>query len=397
MKILYVIDEHPSLTETFVMREVDAIVELGHQVTVQPLRSGHPDGISIGDRDGVTVLEPPRPRDWVPALARRPRGALRAARTGCREGRLRGLVRMLFAHVVATKAGRQLSTESSMRIHAHFAGRCADVAWLLHHYRGWEFSVTGHASDLFKPDSLRSLRRRLGSAHQLVVVSDAARRRVLALVPDAACRTHVIRCGLPLGDFHMRTSSPRDGDRPVRIVTVARLTEKKGLSTALEAAAFLQAQEFDYQWVIAGDGPLREALLRQIDQDALGGNVHLIGAVSNEDALRITARADLFVLPCVSANDGDVDGIPVALMESMALGTPVVTTAIGGIPELVSDGINGYLAKPADPGDLAQTIRRALSDNTSSVLAAARTTIESEYDIARNAASIARLFDRSGS
>jgi colanic acid/amylovoran biosynthesis glycosyltransferase len=146
-------------------------------------------------------------------------------------------------------------------------------------------------------------------------------------------------------------------DQPVRIVAVARLVEKKGLPYAIRAVAALRRDGVDVALDIVGDGPMRAQLESLIGELGMSNAVHIVGARSRDDVARVMGAAHLFVAPSVIARDGDMEGIPVALMEAMASGVPVVATRHSGIPELVEDGVSGRLVPERDVAALAGALR----------------------------------------
>jgi colanic acid/amylovoran biosynthesis glycosyltransferase len=181
---------------------------------------------------------------------------------------------------------------------------------------------------------------------------------------------------------------------PVRLLSVARLVEKKGIEYALDAVAALPADlrsRVDYR--VAGDGPLRAALAARIERLGIGAQVTLLGWQDQEAIARLVAGSHLLLLPSVTASDGDQEGIPVSAMEAMATGLPVVATRHSGIPELVRAGENGWLVAERDAAGLAAAIAGALTDATTYRRYAERSrqAIADGFDEAGLNATLARL------
>jgi glycosyltransferase involved in cell wall biosynthesis len=170
------------------------------------------------------------------------------------------------------------------------------------------------------------------------------------------CR--VVHCGIDAEKFNSVSRQPEPG----RIVCVCRLSPKKGLDVAIRACAKLRDNNVKFLFEIAGDGPQRLALEELIERLNLADYVKLLGARPNDQLTELFSRASVFLMPCVKTPDGDMDGIPVAMMEAMACEVPVVSTAISGIPELVEDGITGRLAPEKDADALAQILQELLED-----------------------------------
>ena len=172
---------------------------------------------------------------------------------------------------------------------------------------------------------------------------------------------------------------------------------KKGLRYLVDACFELRQRGHDVDCRIVGDGPERSLLCERIAELDLEEHVHLLGAVPHERLMELWRTAHVFALPCVETKDGNRDGIPVALMEVMALGVPVVATSISGIGELVRDRVTGLLVEPADSEALAEAIEELLLDRrlATRLARAARAEIEAAYDIDANARQKANLFDAS--
>jgi colanic acid/amylovoran biosynthesis glycosyltransferase len=203
-----------------------------------------------------------------------------------------------------------------------------------------------------------------------------------------APRLRVVRQGIDLLRFPRRES--RAPGNPPEVLSVAALREKKGHHVLIRAAAGLRDRGFDFRLTIVGEGPERgrlEGLVREFD---LGARVRLVGAESPDRVRERLGAADLFVLACTTAANGDLDGIPISLMEAMATGVPVVSTRLSGVPELIGDGEEGRLAEPDDPDGLADAMTALLGNpaRAAAMVERARAKVETEYELG---ASVARL------
>ena len=191
--------------------------------------------------------------------------------------------------------------------------------------------------------------------------------------------------------FAARTPAP---DGVTRMVSVARLVEKKGLAYALQAMARLVRQHPAFAYTIVGDGPLRPELEALAADLGLSRRVRFAGWRGPEEVRRILAAGQIFIAPSVTADNGDAEGVPVAMMEAMAVGLPVLGTVHSGIPELVADGVSGYLVPERDADALAAQLERLLSSPASWPVMgrAGRTRVEREFNIERlNDRLVARL------
>jgi len=336
MRLLYVLDRFPVLSETFVVNEVRGLVAAGDDVTVYARRGGE---AGVADDLRELVIGPGSAfgvRGVGAALALRERGALHAL----------GEARWLAQRVRADHA------------HAHFAFGAASIALLYGRLTGATASFTAHAHDLYGgvPDGV--LARKAAAAAWAAAPSKHGAARLRDCAPGGTVvvqRNGVDRDAVERG-------SP---DVPPRVVGIGRLVEKKGFDVLVRAAAHVDAVV-----EIIGDGPERERL------EALSnGRVRFLGALPHAEAVARLRGASAFALPCRELPSGDRDGLPVALVEAMSAGVPVVTTAVGGIPELVRDGETGLLVAPGDDVALAAAIGHAL-DNGAALAADGRAATE---------------------
>jgi glycosyltransferase involved in cell wall biosynthesis len=338
----YVLLKFPVLSETFIRDEIDALTEAGHQVMTVSLEGPAGADIALGTH---------RTRSpWVAQRAlslalRRPGPVVRALR---RPHLTMGLRLKVLA---AAEEARRRGVDT---VHAHFAYRNADAAELVGIALGTGHSFTAHAHDIFVENS--QLGRRLEAARVAVTVCEYNRSFMVAEYPQAADRIPVIPCStrLPADD----DAEPPDNEVPV-VLSVGRLIEKKGFDDLLAAFAQLDAPA---RLVIIGDGPLRgqlEALGRQL---GIAERMTMLGSMDHRATLGWFKRADIFVLACKVAADGDRDSMPVVTKEAMAAGLPVVSTDEVGVPEMVDDGRTGLLVPPSDPDALAAALAKLVGD-----------------------------------
>jgi glycosyltransferase involved in cell wall biosynthesis len=278
-------------------------------------------------------------------------------------------------------------------LHAHWATWPALSAWVISRLTGIPYSVTGHAHDLFLPNPM--LARKVADSRFFATISDFNRDLLIRLCgPSAAGRIRVIRCGLPLESFRYDARAGRASGDPYRIVSVGRLVDYKGFDVLIRACGILGRSGVPLRCVIVGDGPERARLERLAGDPDLHGVVELKGERLQREVLEILTGADLFVLACAPGRDGLQDGIPIALMEAMAVGVPVISTKLSGIPELVIDETTGLLVSPNDPGQLAAAMNRLLNDRAQAagLSRQARDLIERQYDLSRSVGLLCEAF-----
>ncbi|MFC0138799.1 glycosyltransferase [Erwinia mallotivora] len=193
-------------------------------------------------------------------------------------------------------------------------------------------------------------------------------------------KIHVSRMGIEPEKFNFQ---PHEGlHSPLRIISVARLTEKKGLNIAVEACRFLKEQGASFEYSIIGSGEMEDQLRDAIRAADLEDCVSLVGFKPQEEIKRYLDQADIFLLPSLTAADGDMEGIPVALMEAMAVGLPVVSSDHSGIPELIEHNVSGWLAPEGDARALGALLFKLANNEVdiAPVVAAARKKVETEFN-----------------
>lgn len=385
MRVVYFVSLFPCWSETFIVREILALLRRGVDVRIVSLKPPseklvQSDAAALADR----VLYPPaQPQRSVLAL----REVLRSPLTTLRD--LSELIGGLWRHPPALAKSmvawwRTLALLPALRqlapahLHAHWATYPSTAAMLAARRLGVSFSFTAHAHDIFLEDHL--LARKLLAARFSVTISRFNRAFLGKRISEQAVRRmEIIHCGVPTQAYAFEP----DGRDPRKILAVGRLDPIKGFAHLVDACKRLEQSGVDFECQIVGSGPLENELREQIATHQLGNRVRLLGALKQEEVRALLRQAAVFVLPSVVTPTGDRDGIPVALMEAMACGVPVVSTQVSGIPELVIDGQTGLLASPGNAAELADRIRQCLADPHAAQqrASAARRLVEAEFDV----------------
>lgn len=397
MRLAYIVSRFPHVSETFILRELDALeARRGLSIELLSLFPPVDPTVHAAARRWIPRLLRPGPLDGLRDtgwwLARRPVRLLAVLATVV-VGTAHSpavLARSLATLPLACSHARTLRRLGIDHVHAGFAVYPALAAWLCARLAGVSYSFTAHAYDLFVDQSL--LARKLRDAAFVVAISEYNRRFLATYGGDRQTPVHVVHCGIRPADYaFLPRSVPATG--PVRALCVASLQEYKGHRVLFEALAEGGERLARLELDLVGGGPQRPELGHLAEEVGIAGRVRFHGSLPEDEVRALLERADLFVLPSVVAADGLMEGLPVALMEALACGLPVVSTRLSGIPELVRHEQTGLLAEPGDPASLARALERVLSARDPVAPAAGRALVEAEFDVDRTAGQLAALFE----
>jgi len=390
LRVAYIIGTHPSLTTTFIAREVVLLQEWGVHLQVLSIRrpSGQLSPELKALERGVVYLLPVRILSFLA-------GHLRFAvqRPGSYFGTLFYLLTRphpnlkarfkTFLHFgEAVCAAYLLGHFRCDRIHAHFVDRAATVALVASRLLQVPYSVTAHAGDIYVAPVL--LREKLSGATFVATCSAYNKTHLSRLAKgEFNGKVKCIYHGLNVSHYQPESCAPQG--KPV-VMAVGQLKERKGFAYLLQACRLLKDRGYDFECQIVGEGPLRETLEAQIRQLSLEDTVVLCGALPHQEVLERYKRASIFALPCILGADGDRDGIPNVILEAMAMELPVVSTRHSGIPEVTEDGVNGLLVPPADAAALAKALGKLLDDPDSrrQLGRRGRQTVIQNFDLEQN-------------
>jgi colanic acid/amylovoran biosynthesis glycosyltransferase len=240
-----------------------------------------------------------------------------------------------------------------------FAGMAARTAYWIEKFFGIGFSFTAHANDIFAPRQFEIGLDKLVNAARLVVTETDYAANFLR-EKFSSCRERIERVynGLDLAQFRRADFSAQIPT----IISVGRLIEKKGFPDLVEACRLLRERGRSFRCAIIGEGPLESDLRGRIEQLGVRERVALLGPKPQRDIVNHLATATVFVLPSMIDSEGGMDNLPSVIMEAMASGLPVISTPIGGIPEMVVDGSTGFLVSPKNSASLADAIQKVIVD-----------------------------------
>jgi glycosyltransferase involved in cell wall biosynthesis len=402
-KVAYVMSRFPKLTETFVLNEIRAVEQLGVETEIYPLLRErqavvHQEAAPLVDRAHFQrMVSIPVVTANLTTLLRRP-----AAYISLWSEVLRstwGSPNFFFGAIgILPKCvwmAREMQRDGISHIHAHFANHPAVAAFAVHRLTGIPYSFTAHGSDLHV--DRRMLPEKVDAASFVVAISRYNKSMIVEeCLGRFADKVHVVHCGVDPEWFGQHRTSP--GRSRFDIVCVGSFEPIKGHRYLIRACEQLRLRGIDFTCHLIGDGPLRADIEKQIDAADLRDVVIIHGAKTRAEVARIVSRSDAAVLASAPTRNGKREGIPVALMEAMSAGLPVVATRTGGISELVLDDHNGFLVTPAEPDALATALERLACDTAlrERLGHAGRETILREFDQRQCAAELVGLIQRCG-
>jgi colanic acid/amylovoran biosynthesis glycosyltransferase len=388
MRIGYLVSQYPSTSHTFIRREVNALRVHGLSVeTFSVRRPTLQECCSARDRaafEETYYLLPANPAALLVAHGKafftRPVSYLRVLCLALRHRvpGVRALLWTLFYFVESILLARELERRRIEHVHNHFANAGANVGLLASCFLQIPWSLTLHGiSETDYPAGVL-LRAKIEAAQFVACVSDFGRAQAMRVVPPEQWhKLFVARCGLNLSEMPSRAVLPPSAVG--RVVCAGRLSPEKGHIGLLEAFAMVRARAIDADLTLIGDGPERARIEQYVRVLELQDRVVLLGRLDEEQTLARIAASDVLVLPSF------MEGLPIVLMEAMALGVPVIATRVAGVPELISDEQQGLLFCPADWDELAERMARLLTDPPlrKRLGQAGRAKVEAQFEIGR--------------
>jgi glycosyltransferase involved in cell wall biosynthesis len=359
--VAYLFERFPSFTQTFCYREIVELQRQGLSPAIFSVR--RPVNEAAQDWDATIVAQV----EYLPGDEELVREVDRTIRKGnlpraaiheiAAWGRKTDFLRLYQAAWL----GPRLQALGVRHLHAHFAGLAARTAYWIERFFGIGFSFTAHANDIFAPKPFEiSLGELIRAARAIVTVSDFGVRFLQEKYPNESAKLHRVYNGIDLGRFQRADF----GAAVPAIVSIGRLIEKKGFHDLIEACRLLRESGLEFRCEIIGEGPLENVLREQITAAGLTTVVALTGPLPQREVIERLASSALFVLPCVAEAGGGMDNLPTVVMEAMATGLPVISTAVGGLPEMVRDGSTGLLVPEHAPAALVEAIGRLLADQS---------------------------------
>ena len=361
MKIAYFVNQYPKVSHSFIRREINALEKQGIEVVRYALRT---DASELVDKEDKRELEKTRYllnqpfiyfiQAFFLLLIKNPLKFINAFTAIFKLGWKsdRGLLRHFIYFLEACLLAKWSIASEATHIHAHFGTNSATVVMLAHILGGPPYSFTVHGPEEFDKPEFISIREKIKHSAFVVAISSFGKSQLYRWIEhDQWWKVKVVHCGLEEAFYNIDIKPAKQNKK---IVCVGRLCEQKGQLLLVEAAVKLIKEGEDIQLTLAGDGPMRADIEALIDKHDIADHIEITGWVSSDRVRQELLDSTALVLPSFA------EGLPVVIMEAMALARPVVTTYIAGIPELVIPNENGWLMPAGSLDSLVSTIREVL-------------------------------------
>lgn len=397
LNIAYLTSLYPAPSHTFIRREVEELRRQGLNVHTFSVRRPSPEQCrSAEDKASadttyylLPVNIPLYLREHAQAMTRTPFAYMRTFLHAVqhRAPGLKALIWAMAHFLEAIVFAAELKRRNIHHVHNHFANSSATVSFLATRFLGikWSLTLHGHSETDYPAGLLLGAKLRV--ADFAACVSNFGRAQAYRTIsPDHWSKLEIVRCALDL----QRLPSPRPHvpGAPFRFISVARLSPEKGHSGLLQAFARVRRGDRPCELILIGDGPERQRLEHEIADLGLTSHVKMLGALSESETLKEIAKSDALVLASF------IEGLPVVLMEAMALRKPVIAPHLAGIPDMIQHGENGLLFDAANWESLEQQLKRILTDEAlrKQFAHTGRTTIEREFEVSKAVAPLIAKF-----
>ena len=398
ISLSYLFNWYPQPSQTALRREITAVEDLGlspHRFTLRPFKGQLVDEDDLAEREKTRAVLDVGVPGFLMAIVKvvliRPRAFARALVMAVRVGRVdeRGLARNLIYLSEACVLLGWLDEQGIEHVHTHYGTNSATVAMLCRLLGGPAYSFTMHGPEEFDAPRGNCLREKIQHARFVVAICEFTRSQLYrwADYHDWA-KIHVVHVGVsPMFLQH----GPAPVPSAPRLVNIGRITEQKGQAILIQAAARLRDRGAEFELIIVGDGPMRGEIERLIEQYKLQERVKITGYLSNQGVRDELLAARALILPSFA------EGLPGVFFEALALGRPVVTTYVAGHPELIEEGVNGWLVPAGAVDPLVDAMAEVLHAQPAALEAMGRAgarRVAEQHDFHKEAAKLIELFER---
>lgn len=397
MKIAYFTNTYPRATDTFIRLEVLGLRERGIEVNTYSVRKSgddhNVDNEVISEKQNTSFILPFKIFELFFALVQliftRPKRFLRSLKVTIKTARpsLKGKFLQVAYFLEAVVLAKRLKADNIEHLHNHLGDNSGTVTLIAATIIDIPYSISIHGPHIFFDGLNWALNEKTKHSKFVSCIGHFCKSQMMLYTKSEYWdKFKIIRCGVDLKKYQYRNNS----SIPSKLLFVGRLSNEKGLNVLLDSLAILKSENVDFTLTVLGDGPSRDELEQQTKQLELNENVIFKGFVDQSTIREDLNNSDVFILPSFA------EGIPVSLMEAMAIGVPVITTYVGGISELVIDNETGLLCYASDSAGLAESIRKYFDDSKliESVVKQGRQHIETEFDVDIQIDKLAELFKR---
>ncbi len=379
MRIGYLLRTFPQLSQTFILNEIDELERCGHSVSLAAIyRPGEGVDTSLRRFEERTLYWFDIDKSlliWILSANMR-RMFLSPVQYAhlLLQYRAHGFEKFLKKVALA----EYFVQAGVSHIHTHFAWEQVDLLRFIKRLTGIPYSITLHAADIFS--EVYNLSRSVLESSFSLTISEYNRQHLISEYKIPPQKIRVVHCGVDPDDFPV--SDTHTNDEIPEILSIGRMVDKKGFDILLNALKILKDKNVAFQARLIGDGPLLAELKERRDKLGLKNVVTFTGSQPHDIVKTALVNCDFFALACRQTKEGDIDGIPVVLMEAMAAGHPVISTRISGIPELVQEG-SGFLVEPEDAYSMAQGLQQLIAEQKQKSMMGkkGREIIEKEFSI----------------
>lgn len=402
----YILKGYPRISETFISNEILLLEQRGFKITLFPMRQPREDFCHDSVKRiqaEIHYLPTHLFRNFLQLILpnillaiKRPKIYLRVLSTALKRF-ARTRKKATFKHLF--QAGYMvnnhlLHTPEITHLHGHFAHSPTSVTMFASLLSGIPYSFTAHAKDIYTSNR-EQLKEKIAQARFVATCTRYNAQYLEDIADLVKTPIHCIYHGIDINLFHSNgakiTCTP-----PYNLLTVARMTEKKGLPTIYSALAILKKQGINFKHTLIGDGDDREAILSLISELGLEQNCLWLGTQTHKEVLQHFRKSDLFVLGCEIAKNGDRDGIPNVLVESLAMGVPAISSDVSAIPEIIQNKKTGLLVRPADSDEMAAAILQLLQDSNlrQRVIEGGQSYVRKDFDNKELTARLGEIFQK---
>jgi len=397
LRIAYFINQYPKVSHSFIRREIQALEALNIPVLRFALRSNPDELVDELDRlelDKTQYILSAPAVDFLLALGscllRQPGVFFKTISTALKLGLRsdRGIFRHLIYFVEACLLTVWLKKANVNHVHAHFGTNSTMVVMLAHLLGGPDYSFTVHGPEEFDKPEFIHLADKIRHCRFVVAISSYGRSQLFRWIPAAEWhKVNIVHCGLDAAFLAQKATKIPKASR--QLLCIGRLCEQKGQLLLLDAMKQLHDEGINCKLILAGDGPMRKEVERRIAEYQLSKSVEITGWISSEQVKSLLLESRGMVLPSFA------EGLPVVIMEALALRRPVISTYVAGIPELIQQGKNGWLVSPGDVNSLKIAIQELLNASVADLEAMGQygfDAVNAQHDIEKEARKMASLF-----